>query len=56
LKQVAAACASEKDFSPAGYLEAFGHGFSGLNAFGASHSFGLVVECGSGGFTMDLPA
>ena len=54
LKQVAAACASEKDFSPARYLETFGHGFSGLNAFGASHSFCFGVLYLP--VTMDLPA
>ena len=44
LKQVAPACASEEDFSPARYLETFGHAFSGLNAFGASHSF-VLLSC-----------
>lgn len=43
LKQVAAACAAEEDFSPARYLETFGHRFSGLNAFGASHRFCFVL-------------
>ena len=37
LEQVAAACATEQHFSAAGYLEAFGYRFSGLNAYGASH-------------------
>jgi len=37
LEQVAAAGAAEQHLSAAGYLEAFGHRFSGFNAFGASH-------------------
>jgi hypothetical protein len=37
LQQMAPARASEQDFSCAGYLESFGHCFSGLNAFWASH-------------------
>jgi hypothetical protein len=39
LKQMAAACASEEDFSPARYLETFGHGFSCLNALGRRIGF-----------------
>src|SRR6476646_8632260 len=41
---MAAACASEEDFPTACYLEPFGHGFSGLNAFGSSHSFFICLS------------
>ena len=44
LKQMAPACAVEQDFSGSGYLETFGHGFSGFNAFGASHTSSLCLK------------
>jgi len=44
LKQVAPASASEQDLAGSGYLETFGHRFSGLNAFGASHTSSLSLK------------
>ena len=44
LKQMAFACASEQDLSGSGYLETFGHRFSGLNTSWASHIF-VSVNC-----------
>jgi hypothetical protein len=37
LRQVASARAGAQDFAASRYLEAFGHGLSGLDAFGTSH-------------------
>ena len=42
LKQMAFACASEQDLSGTGYLETFGHRFSGLNTFRASHNYSFL--------------
>ena len=44
LKQMAFACASEQDLSGSGYLETFGHRFSGFNAFGATHTSSLSLR------------
>ena len=44
LKQMASACAVEQDFSGRGYLETFGHRFSGFSAFRASHIF-VCLNC-----------
>ena len=61
LKQMAFACASEQDLAGSGYLETFGHRFSGLNTFWASHIFvslnclSRLVQVGKSLKHLDLP-
>jgi hypothetical protein len=44
LRQMAPARAGAQDFSASRNLETFGHGLSGLNAFGSSHKIFIAKE------------
>jgi hypothetical protein len=48
LKQMAPACASERDLARTGYLETFGHRFPGLNSFGTSHKISFSLRAREG--------